>query len=103
MSLSLNLSPSDFSILFYKPFKAYGFGAWVLQWLFHEISEEPILLKSIFGGLNLLEIWPEENGTLLYQNSHITSSPLQKTLQKPFLTFNHMGFLQYKLLIELLL
>ena len=80
VSLSEYLSTSDFYILFYKPFKACGFGAWVLWWLFREISEEPILLKSIFGGLNLLEIWPEDNGTLLYQNSHITSSPLQKTL-----------------------
>ena len=76
--VSMNISLPQTSILFYKPLKAYGFGAWVLWWLFLEISEEPILLKSIFGGLNLLEIWPEENGTLLYQNSHITSSPLQK-------------------------
>lgn len=80
--VSMNISlPQTFLFYSINLSRHMGLVLEFLWWLFHEISEEPILLKSIFGGLNLLEIWPKENGTLLYQNSHITSSPLQKTLQ----------------------
>lgn len=39
ISLSFSLSQTFLLLgLFYKPFKVYGYGAWALWWLFHEVK-----------------------------------------------------------------